>query len=298
MSKNILFALLFFNIISCQKKDSNIQTSSLNTNHENKMKQNTSGPFYALSLDASGDFQVYINDILVAYYYQTGATNLTIPINREILGSGKQSIKIALKSDKELDDTELKYYKFRVLKYASMDSPDYETIVDCKFDTEKSKKVKEFTQIWDFTSTVPYKVVGWSQSETLLNEDKDVLLKEVLAVYNNFRDILQKKDVSSFLAKTKTRDTEIDKALYFSDSDIQQDKSETTATIQNITEVLPLENYKLAFYGQGRMVALIRTDSKSKDESPLQAKLKDNSTEIYDLVLHRPKKGAPLEVIR
>ena len=300
MNKKILFGLLLFNIISCQKKDTATHTSNSNTNnYEKKMTQTTaSHPLYALSLDAAGDFQVYINDILVAYYYKNGGTSLTLPINREILGSGKQNIKIVLKSDKELDENELKYYKFRILKYTSFDSPDYDMVVDCKFNADKNKPSKEITQSWDFTSEVPYQVTGWSQSVVLLNEDKDALLKEVLETYNSFRDILQKKDTGSFLTKTKTRDLEIDKALNLSPADSKKDQSETSATIQNISEVLPIDNYKMVFYGNGRMVSLIRTDTKSKDESALQAKLKDNSTEIYELVLHRPKKGAPLEVIR
>jgi hypothetical protein len=298
MNKKILFGLLLFNIISCQKKDTTTHTSNTN-NYEKKMTQTmASHPLYALSLDAAGDFQVYINDILVAYYYKNGGTSLTLPINREILGSGKQNIKIVLKSDKELDENELKYYKFRILKYASFDSPDYDVVVDCKFNADKSKPTKEITQAWDFTSEVPYQVTGWSQSTVLLNEDKDALLKDVLETYNNFRDILQKKDAGSFFTKTKIRDAEIDKTLYLSSSDSKKDQTETSVTIQNIVEVLPIDNYKMIFYGNGRMVSLIRTDEKSKDESALQAKLKDNSTEIYELVLHRPKKGSPLEVIR
>lgn len=300
MNKKILFGLLLFNMISCQKKDTASHTSPSNkSNYEKKTTQNmASQPLYALSLDAAGDFQVYINDILVAYYYKNGGTSLTLPINREILGPGKQTVKVILKSDKELDENELKYYKFRILKYASFDSPDYEVIVDCKFNAETSKPTKEITQSWDFTSDVPYQVSGWSHSAVLLNEDKDALLKEVLETYNHFREILQKKDIGSFLTKTKVRDAEIDKALYLSSAESKKDQAETSETIQNIVEVLPIDNYKMVFYGNGRMVALIRTDEKNKDESALQAKLKDKSTEIYELVLHRPKKGAPLEVIR
>lgn len=300
MNKNILFGLLLFNIISCQKKDITTHTPNPTTNNYEKTTKQTmaSHPLYALSLDAAGDFQVYINDILVAYYYKNGGTSLTLPINREILGPGKQNVKIILKSDKELDENELKYYKFRILKYASFDSPDYDVVVDCKFDMDKNKPAKEITQSWDFTSEVPYQVAGWSQSTVLLNEDKDALLKEVLDTYNNFKDILQKKDTGTFFAKTKTRDAEIDQALNLSSSDSKKDQIEASATIQNIIEVLPIENYKMVFYGNGRMVSLIRTDDKNKDESALQAKLKDNSTEIYELVLHRPKKGSPLEVIR
>lgn len=299
MNKNILLIILFFNNIACHKENNNDQVSNDNSiKLEKEMTQNKKGPYYALNLDASADFQVYINDILVAYYYENGATTLTIPINRDILGSGKQNVKITISSDKELTEDELKYYKFRILKYVDMESPDYKVIVDCKFDKQKSKKVKEITQTWDFTSEVPYKVEGWSKSENLVDEDKETLLTEVVATYNNFRGMLQKKDVNTFINNTKVRDFEIDKALYLNSSEIQQDKSETTATVQNITEVLPLENYKLVFYGNGKMVSLIRTDQKSRSESALQVKLKDNSTEIYDLVLHRPKKGEPLEVIR
>ena len=77
-----------------------------------------------------------------------------------------------------------------------------------------------------------------------------------------------------------------------------EDENQTLQTINSITNVLRLENYKLVFYGNGRMVALIRMDGEKKDQSALQAQLEDNSTEIYELLLHRPKSGSPLEVIR
>ena len=262
------------------------------------MKNNISTPFYALSLDAAGDFQVYINDILIAYYYQKGATTLTIPINREILRSGKQKIRIKLESDKLLESDELEYYKFKILKFDSMDAIDSDVIVDCKFDVEKSKKVKIFSQTWDFISEVPYSLKGWSKSENLLNEDKDELLKEVLFTYNDFRNILKKKDTRLFYLKTQNRDDEINKALYFNNNNIKEDKLQTENTIQSISEVLPMENFKMVFYGEGKMVGLIHIDDKNKDESPIQAKLNDNSIEIFDLILHRPKAGAPLEIIR
>lgn len=300
MQSNVqIYVWLFWLLLSCQtNNNANPSSNASNLNDMKNINKTDKRPLYALQFDASAEFQVYVNDILVAYHYGQGAANLTIPINREILGSGKQNVKISLRSDEKLDMNELKYYKFKVLKYDGFDSPDYEVIVECNFDVEKSKQLNEFSQSWDFTANVPYKVNGWLPSVNLLEEDKTKLLNEALKVYSDLAQILQQKDANSFIAKTEARDSEINTALYLSNSDIQKDKQQTIQTIQNISEVLPIDNYKMVFYGDGRMIALIKTNPGSKDESALQARLLDKSTEIFEAVLHRPTKGAALQIIR
>gem|GEM_PF-1563173 len=297
MKNMLLISFIIFNLSSCHgKNDTNAVTENKFTK-ENKMISNNT-IIYALSIDATADFKVYINDVLVTSYYGKGATSLTIPINREILFSGEQVIKVVLNSINKLDKNELKYYKFQIKKYVSFSSPDYQTVLDCQFDHNLSENLYSHTQSWIFKTEVPYKVEGWTESSILLKEDEGQLLREVISIYESFRKLLEDRDSKSFLAKTIKRDTEINEVLYLNKEQITEDENQTLQTINSITNVLPLENYKLVFYGNGRMVALIRMDGKKKDQSALQAQLEDNSTEIYELLLHRPKSGSPLEVIR
>jgi hypothetical protein len=63
----------------------------------------------------------------------------------------------------------------------------------------------------------------------------------------------------------------------------------------------PIENFKLVFYGNGRLVALERTDLQYKGGSALLATYKNKEgakrKSHYHFVLHRPKRGGKLESI-
>jgi hypothetical protein len=66
-------------------------------------------------------------------------------------------------------------------------------------------------------------------------------------------------------------------------------------------EMQPLENFKLVFYGNGRLVTLERTDLQYRGESALMSRYKEKDDKYYRsyyyLVLHRPKRGGKLESI-
>ena len=65
----------------------------------------------------------------------------------------------------------------------------------------------------------------------------------------------------------------------------------------NKEQNLTLENYKLVFYANGKVVGLIRTDGEFFGKSAFLG-LTDEDFYIYSLLLHRPKLSSSLEVIR
>lgn len=62
-------------------------------------------------------------------------------------------------------------------------------------------------------------------------------------------------------------------------------------------KILALEKYKMIFYGNGKVVSLVRIDDEFRGESAIIGETEDNYN-FYPIYLHRPKVGAPLEVIR
>jgi hypothetical protein len=293
-NKFFLTLLFIFSLIfqyQYKENKNNLQEKNIYMN-----KRHT--PIYALNLDATAIFQVFINDILVTSYYDIGATKVTLPINRNILSSGKQQVRILINSKNKLTKTELQYYKFKILEYSGLSSSEYKMVLDCNFDEKITQELFVYTQQWEFKAQVPYNFNGWLHSVDLSKEDPKYLIQEVINIYEDFRRLLQNKEVNKFMEKTQKRDIEVNQSLYLNDFEINTNKENTVNTINRISKVYPLENYKMVFYGNGRMVALIRIDEGSRDESALQAELDDESIQIYELLLHRPYPNAPLEVIR
>jgi hypothetical protein len=286
MKRILLFITSIFYLICCNG----------NSNAKNKSDKIT--PIYAIKIDAIASYKLFINDILVSYYHDKGATSITLPINREILSSGQQRIRVELNSEENLDSSVLKYYDFKVVKYRNADSPDYDNILTLDFTREKDMVTKKLTSEWSFYAEVSYENEGWSHSVNLLKENKEKLLSEVKATYQEFDKILTSKNASLYYAKTKEREAEVNKCLYLTNETIKDEKVEMESTFSKISTVLPLENYKIVFYAEGRIISLIRIDKDNMDESAIQAELTDGSTEIFELLLHRPKPGAPLEIIR
>jgi hypothetical protein len=64
-----------------------------------------------------------------------------------------------------------------------------------------------------------------------------------------------------------------------------------------ITNMYPIEKYKMAFFGNGRIVALVRTDNKFRGKSVVIGETKD-LVRVLPIYLYRPAVGAPLEIIR
>lgn len=67
------------------------------------------------------------------------------------------------------------------------------------------------------------------------------------------------------------------------------------AIVPEMFDMLPLENYKMVFHGNGKMVVLIRIDNEFRGESVIIGETEDNYN-FYPIYLHRPKSGSPLEL--
>jgi hypothetical protein len=66
---------------------------------------------------------------------------------------------------------------------------------------------------------------------------------------------------------------------------------------KEITSMYPIEKYKMAFFGNGRVVALVRTDNEFRGKSVIIGETKD-LVRVLPIYLYRPAAGAPLEIIR
>lgn len=160
---------------------------------------------------------------------------------------------------------------------------------------ELNKLLKEV--VIPFESSVPYKLNGWSNSTDLTKLNEKDLEKEVVSFYNEIISDYNNKKIESIEKKYYNRQLENAQSLYsFKREDSEKLVSEINKDV-NKNQDLKLENYKLVFYGNGKVVGLVRTDGEFFGKSAFLG-LTDEDFYIYSLLLHRPKAGTPLEVIR
>jgi hypothetical protein len=137
-------------------------------------------------------------------------------------------------------------------------------------------------------------------------EHLEELTKEVVAAYTEMREIFQKKDTKRLAAVSYNKEKRIAQQLYYTKKKSPErwevDYLDDFNAEENIGYTMePIENFRLVFYGNGRLVALERTDIQYRGGSALLAKYKNKKGEKrkshYDFVLHRPKRGGKLESI-
>ncbi|PQL93230.1 hypothetical protein C4S77_06100 [Apibacter adventoris] len=294
-SKILILIFLVFILINCQEKK-----EVLTNKKENKMKINSSTPIYGIDFNIATPFEILVNDVPVMKYFSNGSASAFVPINGMLIKGKKQEIKIKLyNSDGEKNITEdiAKYFSLKIVLSKDISFGKFQDVQIIKIpDSIKNTSFVEY--VFPFYVEFPFEIEGWQKSLNLTNEDKDKLLEEVVLKYEQFRNILNNKDGKEFLEKTKHRENELNQAFYFNEDQKREDDKETLEIINRITKVFPLENYQMVFYGNGKIVALVRIDKNFRGESALQAELDDESVQIYELLLHRPALGKPLEVIR
>ncbi len=292
MNKLILIGLLVFNIASCQKKE-NTNTIIKKNNIMNDQ------PIYTLKISVANPYETYVNDMPVEKDYEKGSTNTEIPVNDFILKSGVQFVKIVLLPEKgksEVDKSGIDYVNVKIYQYphglSNMSSEDKVLIKE--FNLSEFRESPVISKEIQFEARVHYEVKGWSESADLSKENLNVLKDEVLDKYSEIKQTLNEGDTIGLLKKYQKRNEEIYTSFYNDIISITEDKKWMNERIlKSKGKMIPFENLKVVFYAKGKIVSLENLNH----ESPLIANI-DDKEEVYNILLHRPKSGSPLEVIR
>jgi hypothetical protein len=238
-------------------------------------------PWYEIefSQDACG-YEILINDLPVHRYLMFGSVNQQrIPINDQILGSGKQTITVRLfppqLSDKQYAETLVPETKFaiKVLKRESSKGetnakPVFEFVSPTKNNgtTFISSGQKSYEFKAEFEAEVPYVLNGWSTAQDLRKQDQAELLKEALAACEEFRSILLKKDLNAYANLMYDKELELARAYYWAKPEVSKSRwEEMKASVLEQRDILPLKNYKMVLYADGRVLSLQPTDELYKD---------------------------------
>lgn len=241
-----------------------------------------------------------INDMPIYTDFNDGSMkSLSFPLNPLLLSSGSYGLKITLlpKQDSEFNlASKIEKNSSVQVKISSTLNKEEKIVLDETFSVKEDSQV-QLEKTYDFKVDVPYTLLGWSKSNDLKKEDKNQLLKEVVGFYQNMIHLYQKKDIAAISTSYHIRQLENAQALYSSQ---KEDSEKLVAKLNkdiNLVQDFKLENYKLQFYANGQVVGLIRTDGEFLGKSAFLG-LTEQDFYIYPLLLHRPKPGASLVVIR
>jgi hypothetical protein len=296
MRNSIICGLLLISLVKCQGKQSGNKQNIIHQKQQTMQEQ----PIYTLKILAANRYETYVNDMPLEKDYLKGSTDTEIPINDFILASGIQKIKIVLLPDSGkvvVDKSGISYlnvtiYKYpRGLSYMTTDEAVVIKEINLKDKTEAPIVVKEV----EISVEVPYKINGWSNSVDLAKENQELLKKEVIAKYEELRQIINKGDFEAFENAYSQRDKEINEAIYNNVDAIKEDKEWMSKRVMKCKNKMNvISNVTMHLNGGNKIVYLENVDH----ESPIIGDIDGKHEEVFNIMLHRPKPGAPLEIIR
>lgn len=293
MKKLIILSLLIINLTNCQEKK---QTDNTKNEKQSAMKEE---PIYTIKISSANPYEIYVNDMPLEKDHQAGSSNTETPFNDFVLKSGLQQFKLRIFPDKGktmVDKKGLDYIEVKIYKYSkglSNMTPDNAVVIK-QIDLKDLKELPIVEKQFAINLSVPFEIKGWSESVDLSKEDKEKLKAEVLAKYNEIRTQINAGNFADFSKNYKKRDEEVNKSFHNNSEAIKEDEDWMKTRVSNSKgHMKSISNSVMKFNGNGKIVYL----ESEKQESPL---ISDDGKyeEVYNILLHRPKPGGPLEIIR
>jgi len=273
-------------------------------------------PTFYIGVNSSAcSFQVLVNDMpLYSFFAKGGLPGTQFPINQYITQSGTQKVSIKVYpglTEKEVLAPFIEEKAFLKLTLAVTDwknNTPMNTINEklLTLPLTEGKLVCAGLPYIEYSTTfnvtVPYITDGWINGVNLEKEDIEKVKLETFAMYEKLRTIKANKDIAAELYFSKNSMIAFCQSLY-------RDEKVSKQFIDNCTKLYnnknfsmePLDQCTIKYYGNGKVVALVRVDLYNRDESAIIANFTNGDNEriqTAQLLLYRPNKNAPLEQIR
>ncbi|MBB6370070.1 hypothetical protein [Chryseobacterium shigense] len=300
----------------------NMKTSQDIYNLPNEIIKYNEEPLYKLILTSSEcSFYLLVNDIpLYKFFGISGGVGATsLPMNWNIEKSGKQKITIKMypkfnSNSKEMDENlgANAGVKFSIEREINdEDETIFEFNTPFKEFNGKGSGGFLYPERTYYEETiyvdlkVPYSLSILEKAQTLYTEDSEKLKrleKEVVAKYNQIRDIYLSGSKDDLANINFTKEKRLTEQMYFTKEEIKNgwDNDYQFRTDSNLEffDLKPVENYKMTFYADGKIVCLEKINNKkSALWGGFKRKGKDIGTTTYITVyLYRPKGSNTLDV--
>ena len=292
-----LIAVVAILFISCtgQEKQNNDMETKYNTDIQKKL--------YYLNLELFMTYEIYINDIKIANNIQSGPVSGLRYLNEYILNSGKQTIKLVDRDINPLGKSNLPdniFDKFNLEVYSTDENEENIQIVK-KFDFPSipTPKPYYYENTWEFDAVVPYNIDGWKKGRDLSKLDEKELKEKVVAKFEYLHNLINKGNVDKFMEENTVGYREFVITNYYQKKWIEFDENIRELIDDQKGFMLPLENYKMKIYGNGKLVTLERVDKSHLGESALLAiDEKENTLYTNYISLYMPEGSDELIPIR
>jgi hypothetical protein len=235
-------------------------------------------------------------------------------INPYLLGNGKHKIRLrilpALGKDLiDLDGYELSHYELvKVIKNDKGRGLIFNEEI-MKFPLPPMITPLPFVELeWEIEiNDLPYELEGWSNSKIFKKEDSLRIKKQVVAYYEELRKIMDDGNSDEWELRIRKEREEIWTCTYELNANIRNNwKLLKQDVIKNYKgNMLPLEEYELYFYANGKVLSLERKrteefegyDANIKGWSPL---IYNNDGAVYNIgiMIHLPENSGTFEIIR
>lgn len=297
-----MLSVLMSNSSCSQNKNKEIMQEKNNLGELYKnVKSYKEQPEYWIFIHSNNcSYVATINDMPIYTDFNDGSMkSLSFPLNTLLTKTGPYALKLRLlpKQDEDFNlDTKIEKGSKIQVKISRTANKQESIILDETVAVDESG-FPLIEKNYNFNIDVPYSLTGWSKSVDLKKEDEEKLTKEVVDFYQKMMLLYEKKQIAEISSLYYPRQLENAQALY---SSTKQDSEKLVSKLQqdvNQVQDFKLEDYKLQFYADGKVVGLIRTDGEFLGKSAFLG-LTEEDFYIYSLLLHRPKPGSKLEVIR
>ena len=304
MKKVIIYLTIIASTISCSQKK---QKPMIEITAKNIVEQITSQvkhypkePFYQIYVANSlCVYELLVNDFPVHKQFEYAQLATPIYINYNILKSGKQKVTIRLyPAHKEFNWRNGEFFSPETTCRISLEVNDnakglpvdgnielqkieMPTVIrmageknDFKILEFAGKGQKYFEHSFYFDAQVPYVNTGWSEGQDLRKLDQKELEKEVVKFYLARKDETEKQNIDAIAKQAFAPLKEQFVAEYNDKERIKKGWNEYIAPYKSsVYKFQLLENYKMVFYGDGKMVTLEQksTDVRLRGKSALWA---------------------------
>lgn len=288
MKKIILILITLISLQSCSQKKENMINQNINITADNiieeiaqQVKHYSEEPNYGFRYgNTQCFFELYIND-LPAFKQFKKSTSSAFPINTSILKKGIQKVRYKIYPlDNQkflLDETSLilnlesfntKNKEQRDIIHLEYNTPQIETKVTPDYSTYKfaGSGKTYYEGSFDINVDVPYELhPPFENAQDLLKMDKKELETKLVKEYNKIRNIYQNKEKNN-IAKLVYGNL---KTQFITNYSTKEQIKETWHEINEILfnsdiEILPIANYKMQFFANGKLVALFTDGSNPK----------------------------------
>lgn len=306
--KQLLFLFLGVSLTACSQKKETMINQNPNITADNlvdeivkNIKHYPSEKIYSLGYSANYTFfELFVNDIPDEKHFNSPGGSSGTEINRCLPKSGKYTVKYKLFPVGKTEDLDRVYNTLRENSYLELELVSYDLknqgetdIVYSRYKTPMDTiKISEgyseekfvgsgktyYEGSFDIDVELPYEIhPAYEKGQDLRKMDRKELEAKLLAKYKQVWNIYDNKEYDNIARISFDTWKDEFTSLYKSKEEVAEIwDTYLTAYKSSSFEMQPIENYKLEFFGNGKLVALMSTNSdfRHRGNTALWAKVK------------------------